>query len=150
MQNPKSKFLGCDITWRHTIARQINSSKGLKMQNSHRTCPLNHDRTHSSVRSLLPLLSACISVRHRLTGHTPCASVTSNFSVRSRTKAAPSLLVMTRCRVRVRSLQSQRPVNPKLLLHLFNFATLAQMCQPLSVSPCACVLAYFHKYFQGC
>jgi len=30
------------------------------------------------------------------------------------------------------------------------FLTLAQMCQPPSVSSCAHVLAYFHKHFQGC
>ena len=30
------------------------------------------------------------------------------------------------------------------------FRTLAQMYQPPSVSPCAHVLAYFHKHFQGC
>jgi hypothetical protein len=28
--------------------------------------------------------------------------------------------------------------------------TIAQMCQPPSVSPCARVLAYFQKHFQGC
>jgi hypothetical protein len=34
--------------------------------------------------------------------------------------------------------------------HFHDFATfspLAQMCQPLSVSPCACGLGYFHKHF---
>jgi hypothetical protein len=31
-----------------------------------------------------------------------------------------------------------------------NFSTLAQICQSQSVSPCARVLAYFHKYFQRC
>ena len=36
------------------------------------------------------------------------------------------------------------------LLHFTNFSTLAQMCQSPSVSPCARVLAYFHKHFQGC
>ena len=30
------------------------------------------------------------------------------------------------------------------------FLTLAHMCQPPSVSPCAHVLAYFHKHFQWC
>jgi hypothetical protein len=40
---------------------------------------------------------------------------------------------------------------PTHLFHHFlehNFTTLAQMCQPSSVSPCARVLAYFHKCFQ--
>jgi hypothetical protein len=27
------------------------------------------------------------------------------------------------------------------------FSTLAQMCQPPCISPCACLLAYFHKHF---
>jgi hypothetical protein len=36
------------------------------------------------------------------------------------------------------------------LLYFPNFSTLSQMCQPPSVSPCTCVLAYFHKHFQGC
>ena len=36
------------------------------------------------------------------------------------------------------------------LLFTSIFFTLAQMCQPPSVSPCAHVLAYFHKHFQGC
>ena len=38
----------------------------------------------------------------------------------------------------------------KHLLQFTNFSTLAQMCQPPSVSPCARVLAYFHKHFQEC
>jgi hypothetical protein len=38
----------------------------------------------------------------------------------------------------------------KHLLHFTNFSTLAQMCQPPSVPAYARVLAYFHKYFQGC
>ena len=36
------------------------------------------------------------------------------------------------------------------LLYFTYFSTLAQMCQTPSVSPCVCVLAYFHKHFQGC
>jgi DNA-binding Xre family transcriptional regulator len=35
----------------------------------------------------------------------------------------------------------------KHLLHFINFSTLAQMCQPPCVSPCARVLAHFHKHF---
>jgi hypothetical protein len=38
----------------------------------------------------------------------------------------------------------------KHLIHFINLFTLAQMCQPPSASPCARVLAYFHKHFQGC
>ena len=47
------------------------------------------------------------------------------------------------------SVWSQK-ISDNHLLYFTNFSTLAQMCQPPSVSPCACVLAYFHKHFQGC
>jgi hypothetical protein len=47
------------------------------------------------------------------------------------------------------SIRSLKTVTPQLETPP-NFTTLEQMCQPLGVSPYACVLAYFHKDFQGC
>jgi hypothetical protein len=42
------------------------------------------------------------------------------------------------------------PVTSFRLRFSTNVVALDQICQPPSVSPCACVLAYFHKYYQGC
>ena len=49
------------------------------------------------------------------------------------------------CRWHHRTIRTLRADTPPV-----KFLTLAQMCQPPSVSPCAHMLAFFRKHFQGC
>jgi hypothetical protein len=118
-------------------------------------CPITHDRTHDRVRSSLPQLPAPRQRMSSVTGRRPYVS--GHFH------CAASGHGPDRARARqlhYKSLDAQQvspitsglesSVDQKLLLLISNFATLDQMCQPPSVSPCARVLAYFHKHFQGC
>jgi len=99
----------------------VTSREVLERPNRYRTCPVHLDRTLHSVR--------CNTL-----GYTASASTDQTHnSVSGHYKSS------------VRSLK----INDNHLLYSTNF-TIAQMCQPPSVSPCARVLAYFHKYFQGC
>jgi len=62
--------------------------------------------------------------------------------------ARVSLTLVTGLYQSVWSLGSWRPVLRDEFRSLPNFATLDRMCQPPSVTPCARVLAYFHKHFR--
>ena len=100
------------------------------------------DRTHPvSVRSLLAPASG------RRSKHTPYVATDwtrrSNRDQRLVTYSDLRLFCKERQwhRRTVRTLQADTPP--------VKFQTLAQMCQPPSVSPCAHVLAYFHKHFKG-
>jgi hypothetical protein len=76
-----------------------------------------------------------------------CVRSLPNSSVWSHTETMPLTVEMTR-----RTGLGLGPASNHSsgLLDFTNNATLNQMCQPPSVSPCAHVLAYFHKHFQGC
>ena len=91
-------------------------------------------RVRSSPRSLKPHTSAYVSL-------TECTSIESGHLLPQRPVSEYGHHVTC-----VQSLF----LSENHLLHFTNFFTLAQMCQPPSVSPCARVLAYFHKCFQGC
>jgi hypothetical protein len=53
---------------------QVDSSKHLEPIFLERTRQVNGDRMHPSVHSVLPRVSACVSVRHTLTRRRPCVS----------------------------------------------------------------------------
>ena len=136
--------------------RPVVSSKHPEARNHDRTS--GHARPDSpSVRSLGVSSVHCHVSRTR---HNPPASD-------QRPMPASSLLLLTR-----RAGPTETSVRSLIVTSIFfclgrrrhcwtihtlwadtstvKFLTLAQMCQPPSVSPCAHVLAYFHKYFQGC
>jgi hypothetical protein len=73
-----------------------------------------------------------------------CVQSLPNSSVRSHTEAMPLTAELTG-----RAGLGLGPASDHSsgLLDFINNATLDQMCQPPSVSPCARVLAYFHIHF---
>jgi hypothetical protein len=94
---------------------------------------------------------ACVTLRQQRPDAPSTRQVTTMPSVWSLADACAFTAKHYRtCRSRVRSCSRSLFLSEKHLIHFTNFTTLTQMCQPPSVSPCARVLAYFHKHFQGC
>jgi hypothetical protein len=72
-------------------------------------------------------------------------------AIQSSLSAPPSFTIDRTHPLQVRSsreLSRSLFFSEKQLLYFTDFSTLAQICQPPDVSPCACVLAYFYKYFS--
>ena len=132
----------------------VTSREHLELYFLDRTCPVYLDRTQLSVRcnTLGYAASASPDQTHHchIRSHFDLAS--GHFNNRARARQLHLKLIgryspeSGHYMTYVRSLFH----SDNHLLYFTNFSTLAQMCQTLSVSPCACVLAYFHKHFQGC
>jgi hypothetical protein len=122
--------------------------------NYDRTRPVGHDRTQ---HQRLVLLLFSTSPHQWDQTHPPCVWSWSDPACGRRPTPTPSLLPLTgRAGLVEASIRSLTVTSFHLrffteLIHInSNFFILGQMCQPPSVSPCAHVLAYFHKCFQRC
>jgi hypothetical protein len=136
------------MTWLSTTMHPIRSSKVPEMVFSDRTRPIKRDRTHTALVPPQPHSIACVSVHHNWLDAPPMSLVSNSFRVQS-TRSRPCHWATTLPNVQDRC-SILHPVSSNELPNFTIFATLDQICQPLSVPPCAHVLVYFHKHFQGC
>jgi hypothetical protein len=134
--------------WRRAPTCSIRSSKGPEPVFTDQMHQIIGDQTCPASAPPQPCSAACVSVCQQRPDSPPSCLVACLHQSSVRTRGHALLCHIDRTHLAsIWSQRSQSPVDQKLLPLTSNFATLDQMCQPPSASPCAHVLAYFHTYF---